>query len=835
MTRIDSFSIRRRVFVVALSLLACSAVALVLFLHNYAERAADQAFDRLLGASALTIAGAVQVENKDVTVELPFAALAMLSGSERVFYTVRDPAGNVVTGYADLDASLPMATSSVATFSDSRYHGDRIRVASVGRLISATQHAGWATIRVAETRGAREQLAAEILNRSAVPLIVIVVVALGLLWFGIERAFAPFAMIERELRGREPDDLEPLFAPAPREVLRLVEALNAFMLRLRTLMGTLNGLVADAAHQIRTPLASVRAQAEVALEETDPERLRARVVRIHANAAHASQLINQLLMDATIAHRLGMQGRAAVGVVELINETRRRFGSIEPSRLRIAIAPEVRRARLRGDRVALREMLRNLVDNALQYAPDGPVDIEARALSGGRVTLTIADRGPGIEEDEKNAVLERFTRGRSAHSKPGSGLGLAIVRSVVDAHGGVLSLRDRAGGGLSVSVILPLAAAARPRINAMLMLLLSWVALTGGVPTEAHAQAPVPPPDIVTRFPATQGTGGPILTVASPTDTPLFSELVRSFQESRPDVTVVYHEMGTSKLYDEAAAGHLSSVDVLISTAVDLQIKLANDGFAMRYVSPYAAKLPPWAIWRSEVFGFTFEPAVIVYNPKRFTPETVPRSRHDLLALLERDPARLYDRIGTYDIAASSAGYLLAEQDELVSSDFWGLANALGQAHVHLRSTSASILDEIEQGRLDLGYNVLGSYALARQAANHDIGVVIPEDYVLVLARAALIARQAPHPALSRAFIDWLLSPAGQRFAASHAGLGAIMEGTPGPWTITSTQGRSKGPVQPIVFGPALLVGLDRLRHGRFVQNWIRLVTDSPKKATTGR
>ena len=103
-------------------------------------------------------------------------------------------------------------------------------------------------------------------------------------------------------------------------------------------------------------------------------------------------------------------------MAEAVNETRRRIGPLEARRLRIDIAPEVRRARIAGDRVALREMLRNLVDNALRYAPDGPVDIQATPVAGYRVALTVSDRGPGIADDEKEAVQQRFTRGRAGES-----------------------------------------------------------------------------------------------------------------------------------------------------------------------------------------------------------------------------------------------------------------------------------------------------------------------------------------------------------------------------------------------------------------------------------
>ncbi len=823
----ENFSIRRRVFALGVLLLACALIGLVFFLRGYAQRAAEQAFDRLLAASALTIAGSVQIEDNNVTVEPPVSSLAMLSGGERVFYEARASNGRLITGYEDLAPGLPLAQSATPVFTYLRYHDEPVRVATVGRLVSASQHAGWVTVRVAETLGSREALADEILGRTALPLVVVSLVALGLLWFGVQRAFAPLSVVERELRGRAPDDLAPLVTPVPREVRRLVEALNAFMQRLSGVMGTLNTLVADAAHQVRTPLASLRAQAEVALDETDPQRLHARLERIHLNAMHASQLINQLLMDATITHRLGQGSRTLVGVAETVNETRRRIGPLEAQRLRIEIAPEVRRARIAGDRVALREMLRNLVDNALRYAPDGPVDIQATPVAGFRVALTVSDRGPGVADDEKDAVQQRFTRGRAGEAQPGSGLGLSIVRSVATAHGGSLWLQDRPGGGLTARVILPLARSAPGRAAAACLGALCMMGLLLGSSSPEARAADVP--EIVTRYAAPQPTSR-VLTIAGPTDTPVVAPLIQGFQSQRPDVTVVYREMGSRELYEAAVSGQLKDVDVLMSSASDLQIRLANDGYALSYSSPYAAKLPSWAIWRHEVYGFTFEPAVIVYNPKRYTEATVPRSRQDLLRLLERDSAKLRGRIGTYDIAASSVGYLLAEQDELVSSNFWGLANAMGQAGVRLSATSAEILDAIENDQIDIGYNILGSYALSRQAAGAPIGVVFPQDYVLVLARSVLIARTAPSPELARALVDWLLSPAGQQVASSHAALGSIMEDTPGRWTSEAVLARSQGIVQPVVLSPALLVGLDQRRHSRFVQNWIRLVTDTPAR-----
>lgn len=829
MLRAEPLSIRRRILLLVLALLAGMALALAFLLHDYAQRAAERAFDRLLAAAALTIAGSVQIDD-DVSVDLPFSAFALLSGNEHVFYTVRSADGRLVTGYGDLDGALPLAHAADPVFANLRYHGEPVRVATAGRLVLSGGRAGWVTVRVAETLGARTELADEILGRSVLPLALLALAAFGLLAWGVRRALAPLVRIEQALRQRAPGDLSALATPVPIEVRGLVEALNAFMRRLSEAMDTLKTLVAEAAHQVRTPLASLRAQAEVALDETDPRRLRERLGRIFQNATLASQLANQLLMEATIAHRLGRGRHEPVPLAEVIGEVHRLVASLDVPRLSVRVAPEIRSDLVAGDRIALREMLRNLVDNALAYAPGSPVEIHLDPVAGGRVALVVTDRGPGIADDEKLQVQERFRRGRHGASLPGSGLGLAIARSVAVAHGGELALLDRPGGGLVARVVLPLATrpTAAPGLAASACLVGVLVAAAAlGSPRGAWADAAPPAAGIVTRFEAPRAAGL-VLTVAGPTDTSAVAPLVRGFQARHPDISVVYRELDSRPLFDAMVAGRLPDVDVVMSSAADLQLRLANDGFAQSYNAPGAARLPPWAVWRREVFGFTFEPVVIVYNPRRYDAATVPRSREALLRALEAPGNPLRGRVGTYDIAQSSVGHLLAEQDALVSSNFWGLVNAMGRVGVHLSATSGAVLDAVERGELDLGYNVLGSYALARQAAGRSIGVVLPRDYVLVLARSVLIARTAPHADLGRAFVDWLLSPAGQEAVARHAALGALVGSSSGAWAAQAVLARAQGIVQPVAFSPALLVGVDPHRQAHFIRNWHRLVTDTP-------
>ncbi|GLQ53056.1 sensor histidine kinase [Devosia nitrariae] len=824
-THPKTFSIRRRILALALALLVGAAAVLIAFIHDYAQRSADRAFDRLLAASALTIAGAVQIEEGGIIVELPVASFAMFSGRDRVFHAVEDSSGRVVTGYDDLAAALENVQGTEPQFADIMYRGELMRVASVARLTSAANAADWVTIHVAETQSEREALSAEILGNAIVPVIALTLLAVGLVWFGIGRMFAPLTQLEEELRARAPEDLSPIAVPVPSEVSHLVSALNAFMARLGNTMDRLSGLVAEAAHEVRTPLASLRAQAEIAMDETDHQALHRRVARIHQGAVHASQLVSQLLMDATVSHRLESKETDPLPLSAVIEDVRQRLDPDAAGRLVLEVPAEAGAAALRVDRVALREMLRNLVDNALVYST-GPVEIRA-ALSGEALRVAVSDRGPGIAESEKPLVVRRFTRGAAGAGKSGSGLGLSIVSRVVEAHRGTLALIDRDGGGLTVEVALPVAVRrktrkARRSAAAVGVLACAVLALNPG-PSPQAATSTYPAP----RPPET--TASPILTIVGTTDTPLFARFIAAFQSLRPDVTVVYEETDTLPMYERFIDGTLApKPDLLVSSAADLQLKLANDGHALAYDSPFLDELPAWARWRNEVFGFTFEPAVIIYNRDLVAEAEVPRTHLRLAELLETQTERFSGKVATYDISVSGVGYLLAAQDQLISSNFWRLANAFGRVSAQLSGSSPAILDGVAEGRLALGYNVLGSYAFARQAEGADIGIVVPDDYVLVLTRAMVIPRNAPNAELGKAFLDFALSPAGQAVAAEETALGAVMAGTQGPWSSEAIAARGRGVIQPIPLGPALLVSLDRQRRTRFLETWLEIASPKP-------
>lgn len=833
----QAFSIQQRVMTLATCLLAFALLGLALISHSYAKRAADAAYDRLLKASALTIANAVQISDGQLTVELPYSAMAMLSDQERIFYSVQDGQEHIA-GYADLGAKLSPATSTQAEFVTQDYKNVAVRIATVGRLLSSAQQSTprWVTIRVAETLGTRQALTQELFNHSTLPLTGIIFVALLVTAFGVRRAFAPLAAIASELQQRSHDNLKPIEHAVPTEITSLVKVLNEFMLRLKTSLYTLNHLLADAAHQIRTPLAALQMQSELALEESNSDQVKQRVRRIHANAAHMTQLLNQLLMDATISHRRDASTTRKLAVPDLLRQVLSRLDPQVADLVQLNITPLAQRAHIMGDHIALREMLRNLIENAALYGQQDTVEIHVYSRESGLIVFDVLDRGPGISEAEKPKVLERFVRGAAAQDKVGSGLGLAIVQAVVNNHGGTLQLRDRQGGGLTVRVELP--AQLQPRklklsttVTPIMALAVLLIAPLMGSPC-AQAQAVEADLNMAANtytYKALNPSVTPsTLSISGPTDIEPFEKLILDFQRQYPMVQVTYHELDSQALYKHVLADTLPDTDVLVSSAADLQMRLANDGYALSYDSEQTRKSPEWARWRQEVFGFTLEPAVFVYAHARLPKDQRPRTHSALLTLLEQRRHDFFQRIGTYDISVSGVGYLFAQYDERVSSNFWGLANEMGQAGVRLYGNSSAILKDLESGTLDLAYNVLGSYAMAAKQAGAEIEIVIPDDYVSVFSRTALIYSKAKNRHLAGLFIDYLLSDQGQLVAAKQAGLGALSSETDGNWFGKHIKNQELATTQPATLKPTLLVGLDPTRRTRFTQNWLRLVTDTP-------
>ncbi|KQW29533.1 ABC transporter substrate-binding protein [Rhizobium sp. Root274] len=321
------------------------------------------------------------------------------------------------------------------------------------------------------------------------------------------------------------------------------------------------------------------------------------------------------------------------------------------------------------------------------------------------------------------------------------------------------------------------------------------------------------------------------LVVRGATDVDAMKPLILDFQQLAPEVTVEFNDYVTNDLFREAEAACRNKAaygDLLLSSSVDQLVKLANDGCAQDHRSQETEGVASWANWRDEVFGFTFEPAVIVYDGKRVPPEDVPRSHVEIAELLRAKPDLYRNRIGTYDVRVSGIGYLLAFHDSLQAPTTYGrLLESFSRADVVTRCCNSEVLGEIANGRLRIAYNVLGSYAYAASRRNPDLRVVIPRDYALILSRGALIPEQAPNPGLAKRFLDYLLSPRGQKVAREKAFF--FSEGAPLPPDVDGPMSLIESGIgRPIRIGPALLAAQDQATRDRFIANWSSLFSPTP-------
>ncbi len=321
------------------------------------------------------------------------------------------------------------------------------------------------------------------------------------------------------------------------------------------------------------------------------------------------------------------------------------------------------------------------------------------------------------------------------------------------------------------------------------------------------------------------------LVIYSTTDTRVFAPVVEDFRRQHAGIEVRYEELDSADLYErylrEERAGR-PQADLLLSSSMDLQVKLVNDGHAAPHVSASSRALPAWARWRDEAFGFTFEPAVMVYNRNVMAGRPLPRSRPQLLEALTRDEAFWRGRVGTYDIARSNVGYLLASQDARQSSDFGALLRAFGDAQVRVETRTSTLLDRIASGELAMGYNLLGSYASMRVAAGAPLVIVHPQDYTLAVTRTAVLPRSAPHPDAAHLFLDYLLSPRGQQVLATRSRLPAVRPGPAATGDAVGIDTAQLGLLRPIALGPGLLVYLDRQKRERLLASWREIVRPMP-------
>lgn len=296
-----------------------------------------------------------------------------------------------------------------------------------------------------------------------------------------------------------------------------------------------------------------------------------------------------------------------------------------------------------------------------------------------------------------------------------------------------------------------------------------------------------------------------VLRVLSTADLAFIRPMLLPFLSKYPDVAVEYTVASSSEVM-KAVFDESQSYDLVISSAMDLQTKLANDGLALSYTSQATQSLPDWANWGDQIFAFTQEPAAMVLSNKAFEGLELPRTRQELLSVLRQYPNLFDGKVGTYDVRQSGLGYLFATQDARTSETYWRLSEVMGLLNVRLYTSSATMIDAVVTGELAIAYNVLGSYAMNR-ADKTAFTIVLPSDFTTVMLRTALIPVTAKRTDLAGRFIDHLIE------RTNEAGPSLLQLGS-------ADDQVDENSLRRIRLGPGLLVYLDKFKNRSFVNEW---------------
>ncbi|MBK6005743.1 sensor histidine kinase N-terminal domain-containing protein [Ramlibacter ginsenosidimutans] len=433
-----------------------------------AQSIAGKPFDRALEYNVQALAQLVTVQAQRPSFNLPQPAREILRADEadQVYFQVLGSQGELLSGERDLppppDDERPAPGET--RLRDAEMRGVDVRVAATWVQVPG---AAPVLVQVAETREKRSVLATEIIKGVMLPQLVILPLAVLLVWLALVRGIKPLSELEERIRARKPDDLSPLDdRVVPLEVAPLVSSVNDLLTRLKSSIATQKRFLADAAHQLKTPLAGLRMQADLAQrEQVDAEQLKQSLKLIGRSSMRATHTVNQLLALARAENSSKAMVRQpcdlAALAIEAVRDTVPRAMEKKIDLGYDGVQPRTPGVTLQGNPTLLKELIRNLLDNAVNYtpsSPDHPGVVTARVLAdpaGHALLLEVEDTGPGIPEGERELVFQPFYRALGTNVD-GSGLGLPIVLEIARQHHATIAIQDARPGqvppGTRVSV-----------------------------------------------------------------------------------------------------------------------------------------------------------------------------------------------------------------------------------------------------------------------------------------------------------------------------------------------------------------------------------------------
>lgn len=446
-------SLQARLLVVIIVPLLAVAALMAVARYYEARQTSQQIYDNALVSIAHVIARDVVLSQGDLLGKQLLETLTKALGDRIFYHIIGDNAPPLLSGYTP-EPVVPRnikADLSTPVFFDATFRHQSVRVVSFREYFSATAYEGWVKVTVWQYTGQRESLSLTLAGRTLLMLLLIISATAIIVWFGVNYGLRPLSDLQNAIEKRSPDDLSPIKRAVPREVSSLVAAANHLFGQLRQSFAEKDAFIANAAHQLRNPIAGLQSQAEAAERTKDPAKLRSRISDVAEAARRTARLTQQLLSMERITQGAYQDSSETFDIVHVVRETLAQTATrAYQQQVNITLSGDGGPLLIDGNPTLLGEVLDNLLDNALRYACPTGGNIETHiSCDENQILIRVQDDGTGIPEPLLPHIFERFIRGTEDGSD-GCGLGLAIARSITEKHGGTLSIQSSATGTIAL-------------------------------------------------------------------------------------------------------------------------------------------------------------------------------------------------------------------------------------------------------------------------------------------------------------------------------------------------------------------------------------------------
>ena len=451
-----SFSLRNRLVIQLVLLASFLSIIMFLGIRYLIGETVTATQDGLLNAAIASVENNIRNEKNDIFVDLPYETFSILGsvGEDKVFYRI-DNNNIFLTGYSDLPKAKKYGTSREPFFQTIEFKGEKIRVAAIEKVLSINGRETNLRVMIGQTKNLQNTILSNVTNNMLIIVSVFFLLAIFLAFFSINAALRPVKLLAKVVSKRGPQDLRKVEYPTPKELAPLVKSLNGFIIRLKTTLRQTETFISEAAHHIKTPLATVKAESELALYNSKTPENRVHLKNIIRSVDQTSRSSAQLLEHALVLYRAEKIDKTECNIKQILSKIIQNYeptANLRDIKINFIFIPE-KEITIFFDQVLFELAVRNLLDNAIKYSQDeSDVNVTGEIVNKHKLIINIKNISKFKSNENLNQLTKRFQRGKNSNNIVGTGLGLSIVLESIQILGGKFIIKKNTKGEVCASL-----------------------------------------------------------------------------------------------------------------------------------------------------------------------------------------------------------------------------------------------------------------------------------------------------------------------------------------------------------------------------------------------